>query len=46
MIEREGIKIAFVGITTPWTVTNSSRQHFVNPNGHLIYGFFGHSAEP
>ena len=38
MIEREGIKIAFVGITTPWTVTNSSRQHFVDSNGNLIYG--------
>ncbi len=39
VIEREGTKIAFIGITTPFTVTSSSPVYFQNENGDYIYNF-------
>jgi len=34
-----GIKIAFVGITTPWTLRSSIPLHFMDKDGNYIYGF-------
>ena len=38
IVEREGIKIAFVGISTPWTITAASRPCFMDTTGEFIYG--------
>ena len=37
--EAAGLKIAFVGVTTPNTVGDSSPIHFQNEAGEFIYGF-------
>lgn len=37
--EIDGVKIAFVGITTPATVTSSTPKYFQNDEGEYIYGF-------
>ncbi len=34
-----GLKIAFVGITTPESVTKSTPEYFKDENGSFIYGF-------
>ena len=34
-----GFKIAFVGVTTPKTITTSVPRHFQNSKGEYIYGF-------
>ncbi len=34
-----GKKIAFVGITTPKTITSSTPKYFMDDNGNFIYGF-------
>ena len=34
-----GVKIAFVGVTTPKTLTSSTPKYFQNENGEFIYGF-------
>lgn len=34
-----GLKIAFVGICTPQTITSSTPAYFQNENGEFIYGF-------
>ena len=34
-----GLRIAFVGITTPKTLTSSSPKYFQNDQGRYIYGF-------
>lgn len=34
-----GTKIAFVGITTPWTLRSSTPAYFMDNNGSYIYGF-------
>ena len=33
-------KIAFVGVTTPKTLTSSTPKYFMDENGEFIYGFF------
>ena len=33
------MKIAFVGVTTPQTITSSTPKFFQNENGEFIYGF-------
>lgn len=38
--EFDGVKIAFVGITTPKTLTSSTSKYFQDENGNFIYGFF------
>lgn len=38
--EFDGLKIAFVGITTPKTITSSTPKYFQDENGRFIYGFF------
>ncbi len=39
IIDAAGIKIAFVGVTTPETLTSSTPTHFMNEKGETIYGF-------
>ncbi len=40
IIEAEGMRIAFVGVTTPTTiVTTSSSKSFMNESGEYVYGF-------
>lgn len=41
MITADDIDIAFVGITTPYTVTSSTPAYFKDENGNFIYGFSG-----
>ena len=38
--EFDGVKIAFVGITTPKTLTSSTPAYFMDDAGNFIYGFF------
>ena len=37
--EFEGVKVAFVGVTTPKTLTSSTPRYFQDENGKFIYGF-------
>lgn len=37
--EFDGVKVAFVGITTPKTLTSSTPTYFQNEDGEYIYGF-------
>ncbi len=39
IIEAAGKKIAFVGATTPKTLTSSTPKYFMDDNGNYIYGF-------
>ncbi len=39
MFEREGIKIAFVGLSTPETLVKSTPTYFMNEDREYIYGF-------
>ena len=40
IIEAEGLKIAFVGVTTPKTLTSSTPEIFQDESGEYIYGFY------
>ena len=35
-----GTKVAFVGVTTPKTLTSSTPKYFQNEKGEFVYGFF------
>jgi len=37
--EFDGVKIAFVGATTPMTLRSSTPKYFMDENGNFIYGF-------
>lgn len=37
--EFDGVKIGFVGVTTPETLTTSTPRYFQDGNGNFIYGF-------
>ncbi len=39
MVEADGVKLGFVGITTPETVVKSDPSNFKNANGEFIYSF-------
>lgn len=39
VIEKAGVKIAFVGISTPRTLTSSTPKYFQNDDGEWIYSF-------
>lgn len=39
MKEFDGVKIAFVGVTTPKTFTSSTPTYFQDENGNYVYGF-------
>lgn len=38
--EFDGIKIGFVGVTTPMTIRDSAPKYFMDEDGNYIYGFF------
>ncbi len=38
--EFDGVKLAFVGVTTPKTLTTSTPRYFQDGEGNFIYGFF------
>ncbi len=38
--ELDGVKVAFVGVTTPQTLISSTPRYFQNEEGEYIYGFF------
>ena len=37
--EFDGVKVAFVGVTTPKTITSSTPAYFQDENGNFVYGF-------
>ena len=37
--EFDGVKVAFVGITTPKTITSSTPAYFQDEEGNFVYGF-------
>ena len=39
--EFDGVRFAFVGITTPKTLMSSTPRYFQNEEGEFIYGFYG-----
>ena len=39
MKEIGGVKIAFVGVTTPYTLRSSTPRYFMDNSGNYIYGF-------
>ena len=39
--ETGGVKIGFVGVTTPETISSSVPRYFQDENGNYIYGFMG-----
>ena len=39
MIEAKGKDVAFIGITTPETISSTTPAHFMNEAGNFIYGF-------
>ncbi|MBR3936137.1 MAG: bifunctional metallophosphatase/5'-nucleotidase, partial [Oscillospiraceae bacterium] len=41
VIEKNGVKIAFIGITTPESFTKSTPAYFQDENGNYIYGIAG-----
>lgn len=41
IIEKDGVKIAFVGITTPESITKSTPAYFQDEDGNYIYGIAG-----
>ena len=38
--EFDGVKIAFLGITTPYTLRSSTPKYFMDETGEFVYGFF------
>ncbi len=40
IMEFDGIRIAFVGVTTPMTIRDSAPAYFMDDHGNYIYGFF------
>ena len=42
--EFDGVKIAFVGVTTPMTLRSSTPKYFMNDKGEFIYGFMEDDA--
>ena len=46
IFEKGGVKIAFVGVTTPESFTKSTPSYFQDENGKYIYGIAGGTDEP
>ena len=42
--EFDGVKIAFVGVTTPMTLRSSTPRYFMNAQGEFTYGFMEDEA--
>lgn len=38
--EFDGVKFAFIGVTTPRTLISSTPKYFQDENGNFVYGFF------
>ena len=38
--EFDGVKIAFIGVTTPYTLRSSTTKYFMDENDEFVYGFF------
>ena len=38
--EFDGVKIGFIGVTTPMTIRDSAPKYFMDGSGNYIYGFF------
>lgn len=43
IVERDGVKIAFVGVSTPTTITSSTPAYFMDDNGEFIFDFMADS---
>ena len=41
VLEADGVKLAFVGVSTPETLTSSTPAYFMNESNAFIYGFLG-----
>ena len=41
----EGTKVAFIGISTPYSLVSSTPTYFMDENGELVYDFYGGSGE-
>ena len=41
ILDADGLKLAFVGVTTPKTLTESTPTFFMDQNGNYIYNFLG-----
>lgn len=41
IVEKGNVKIAFIGISTPETITKSTPVYFQNEKGEYIYNFYG-----
>lgn len=41
VFEVDGVKIAFIGITTPESITKSTPAYFQDDDGNYIYGIYG-----
>ncbi len=39
MMEFDGVKVAFVGVATPYTLTSSTPAYFQDDQGNFLYGF-------
>ncbi len=39
LVEFDGVKIGFVGVTTPKTLTSSTPKYFQDDSGNFVYGF-------
>jgi len=39
LVEFDGVKIGFVGVTTPKTLTSSTPKYFQDDSGKFVYGF-------
>jgi len=40
IIEKDGVKVAFIGISTPETIFKSTPAYFQNKDGEFIYNFY------
>ena len=40
IIEKGGVRIAFIGISTPESITKSTPTFFMDKNGNLLYNFY------
>ncbi len=39
------ITVAFIGVSTPYSITTSTPKYFMDENGNLVYDFYNNSAE-
>lgn len=39
------ITVAFIGVSTPYSITTSTPKYFMDESGNLVYDFYNNSAE-